>query len=95
MNAVHFQAITALIIVVVLGYLLTDDPYPFGLNVYVFLGTMLGLIFAGIYILVNLACIGYLLARATRRVQLAQARRRAGLRRHRHDPGRCWRSSAA
>ena len=26
---------------------------------YVFLGTMLGLIFAGIYILVNLACIGY------------------------------------
>ncbi len=58
-NAVHFQAITALIIVVVLGYLLTDDPYPFGLNVYVFLGTMLGLIFAGIYILVNLACFGY------------------------------------
>ena len=58
-NAVHFQAITALIIVVVLGFLLTDDPYPFGLNVYVFLGTMLGLIFAAIYILVNLACIGY------------------------------------
>ena len=58
-NAVHFQAITALIIVVVLGFLLTDDPYPFGLNVYVFLGTMLGLIFAGIYILVNLACFGY------------------------------------
>jgi amino acid transporter len=58
-NAVHFQAITALILAVVLGFLLTGDPYPFGLNVYVFLGTMLGLIFAGIYILVNLACIGY------------------------------------
>jgi amino acid transporter len=58
-NAVHFQAITALIVVVVLGFLLTDDPYPFGLNVYVFLGTMLGLIFAGIYILVNIACFGY------------------------------------
>jgi amino acid transporter len=58
-NAIHFQAITALIIAVVLGFLLADDPYPFGLNVYVFLGTMLGLIFAGIYILVNLACIGY------------------------------------
>jgi amino acid transporter len=58
-NAVHFQAITALIIVVVLGYLLTNEPYAYGLNVYVFLGTMLGLIFAGIYILVNLACIGY------------------------------------
>ena len=60
-NAVHFQAITALIIAVVLGFVLADDPYPFGLNVYVFLGTMLGLIFAGIYIAVNLACIGYFL----------------------------------
>jgi amino acid transporter len=58
-NAVHFQAITALIIAVVLGFVLTNDPYAFGLNVYVFLGTMLGLIFAGIYILVNVACIGY------------------------------------
>ena len=58
-NAVHFQAITGLIIVVVLGFLLAEDPYPFGLNVYVFLGTMLGLIFSGIYIAVNLACIGY------------------------------------
>ena len=60
-NAVHFQAITALIIAVALGFLLGGDPYPFGLNVYVFLGTMLGLIFAGIYILVNIACIGYFL----------------------------------
>ena len=66
-NAVHFQAITALIIAVVLGFVLANDPYPTpeggasfgGLNVYVFLGTMLGLIFAGIYILVNAACIGY------------------------------------
>jgi amino acid transporter len=58
-NAVHFQAITAIVIAVVLGFLLANDPYPFGLNVYVFLGTMLGLLFAGIYILVNLACIGY------------------------------------
>ena len=58
-NAIHFQAITALIIAVALGFLLTNDPYPAGLNVYVFLGTMLGLLFAGIYILVNVACIGY------------------------------------
>ena len=58
-NAVHFQAVTAIVIAVVLGLILANDPYPFGLNVYVFLGTMLGLIFAGIYILVNLACIGY------------------------------------
>jgi amino acid transporter len=66
-NAVHFQAISGLIIAVVLGLILANDPFPTpegagsfgGLNVYVFLGTMLGLIFAGIYILVNLACIGY------------------------------------
>jgi amino acid transporter len=66
-NAVHFQAITAIVIAVVLGLVLANDPFPTpegaasfgGLNVYVFLGTMLGLIFAGIYILVNLACIGY------------------------------------
>jgi amino acid transporter len=68
-NAVHFQAVTAIVIAVVLGIVLANDPYPTadgaaslgGLNVYVFLGTMLGLIFAGIYILVNLACIGYFL----------------------------------
>ena len=60
-NAVHFQAVTALIIAVLLGFLLGADPYPFGLNVYVFLGTMLGLIFAGIYILVNIACMGFYL----------------------------------
>jgi amino acid transporter len=66
-NAVHFQAVTALVIAVVLGLVLANDPYPTpegagslgGLNVYVFLGTMLGLIFAAIYMLVNLACIGY------------------------------------
>jgi amino acid transporter len=60
-NAVHFQAITGLIIAVALGLLLGDDPFPFGLSVYVFLGTMLGLIFAGIYIAVNIACIGFFL----------------------------------
>lgn len=58
-NAVHFQAITAIVIAVVLGFVLGTDLYPAGLNVYAFLGTMLGLIFAGIYILVNVACIGY------------------------------------
>ena len=66
-NAVHFQAISAIVIAVVLGLILANDPFATpegassfgGLNVYVFLGTMLGLIFAGIYILVNIACIGY------------------------------------
>jgi len=49
----------------VLGFVLANDPFEgagFGpLNVYVFLGTMLGLVFAGIYIAVNLACIGFFL----------------------------------
>lgn len=66
-NAVHFQAISALIIAAVLGLVLANDPFPTpegaaslgGLNVYVFLGTMLGLIFVFMYICVNLACIGY------------------------------------
>jgi amino acid transporter len=66
-NAVHFQAISAIVIAVILGLVLANDPFPTpegaasfgGLNVYVFLGTMLGLIFVFIYICVNLACIGY------------------------------------
>ena len=66
-TAVHFQAISALIIAVVLGLILANDPFPTpegassfgGLNVYVFLGTMLGLLFVFMYICVNLACIGY------------------------------------
>jgi amino acid transporter len=68
-NAVHFQAIFAIVVAVVLGFILANDPFPTpegsgsfgGLNVYVFLGTMLGLIFVFIYICVNLACIGYFL----------------------------------
>ena len=77
MNAVHFQAITAIIIAVVLGVILANDPFPTpegsgsfgGLNVYVFLGTMLGLIFVFIYICVNLACIGYFWRERRDRVQ--------------------------
>jgi amino acid transporter len=62
-NAVHFQVVTALIIAIALGFILAEDPIPGGgpLNVYVWLGTMIGLLFAGIYIAVNVACIGYYL----------------------------------
>ena len=62
-NAVHFQAVFALVIAVALGFVLADDPFPGSgpLNVYVWLGTMIGLLFALIYIAVNLACIGYYL----------------------------------
>ena len=60
-NAVHAQIVLGLIIAVGLGLLLTEDPYPRGLNVYVFLGYTLGLLFAGMYIAVNLAVIGFYL----------------------------------
>jgi amino acid transporter len=42
---------------------LANDPFEgaAGLNVYVWLGTLVGLLFAGMYIAVNLACIGYFL----------------------------------
>lgn len=60
-NAVHFQAILGIIVAIGLGLVLTNDPFEgaAGLNVYVWLGTLVGLLFAGMYIAVNLACIGY------------------------------------
>jgi amino acid transporter len=60
-NAVHVQMILGIVVVLALGFLLTTDPYPAGLNVYVFLGTLLGLLFVGMYMAVNFACIGYFL----------------------------------
>jgi len=62
-NAVHFQAAIGLVIALALGFVLADDPFPASgpLNVYVWLGTMIGLLFALMYIAVNLACIGYYL----------------------------------
>jgi amino acid transporter len=60
-NAVHAQMLLGIAIVLILGFVLSTEVYPAGLNVYVFLGTMLGLLFAGMYMAVNLACIGYFL----------------------------------
>ena len=62
-NAVHFQVVTGLLIVIALGFILANDPIEGAgpLNVYVWLGTMITLLFAGIYIAVNVACIGYFL----------------------------------
>src|SRR4030095_13029619 len=62
-NAVPFQAAFAVIIALALGFVLADDPFPGSgpLNVYVWLGTMIGLLFAFMYIAVNLACIGFYL----------------------------------
>jgi amino acid transporter len=62
-NAIHFQAILAIVVAVAGGLILADDPFPGvgPINIYVFIGTMLGLLFAGMYIAVNLAVIGFYL----------------------------------
>jgi amino acid transporter len=62
-NAIHFQALLAIVVAVVGGLVLVDDPYPGSgpINIYVFIGTMLGLLFASMYIAVNLAVIGFYL----------------------------------
>ena len=62
-NAIHFQALVAIVVAVAGGLYLADDPYK-GLgpiNIYVFIGTMLGVLFAGMYIAVNVAVIGFYL----------------------------------
>ena len=60
-NAVHFQVLIAIVVAVAGGLILPDDPYPGSgpINIYVFIGTMLGLLFAGMYMAVNLAVIGF------------------------------------
>jgi amino acid transporter len=62
-NAVHFQVVLAIVVAVAGGLILADDPYPGSgpINIYVFIGTMLGLLFAGMYMAVNLAVIGFYL----------------------------------
>jgi amino acid transporter len=60
-NAVHFQVLVAIVVAVAGGLILADDPYPGSgpINIYVFIGTMLGLLFAGMYMAVNVAVIGF------------------------------------
>src|SRR5205823_13902306 len=62
-NAIHFQAIVAIIVAVAGGLILANDPFESlgPINISVFIGTMLGLLFAGMYIAVNLAVIGFYL----------------------------------
>lgn len=62
-NAVHAQAVLAIVVAVAGGLILANDPFE-GLgpiNIYVFIGTLLGLLFAGMYIAVNAAVIGFYL----------------------------------
>lgn len=60
-NAVHAQAILGIVVAIGLGLVLGDSIYPAPLMVYVFIGYSLGLLFAGMYIAVNIATIGFYL----------------------------------
>ena len=62
-NAVHFLVLLAIVVAVAGGLILADDPYPGSgpINIYVFIGTMLGLLFAGMYMAVNVAVVGFYL----------------------------------
>ena len=58
-NAVHAQAILGIVVAIVLGLLMRDHDYGPALGAYVFIGYALGLLFAGMYIAVNVAAIGF------------------------------------
>jgi len=60
-NAVHLQAIVGVVVVLALGIALTNDDFGGPLATYVFIGYALGLLFAGMYMAVNIATIGYYL----------------------------------
>jgi len=62
-NAVHFQVLLAIVVAVGGGLYLVNDPYEASgpINIYVFIGTMLGVLFASMYIAVNVAVIGFYL----------------------------------
>ena len=76
--------------------MLADDPFPGSgpLNVYVWLGTMIGLLFALMYIAVNLACIGFYLREGRSEFNVLKHIVVPDPGRHRDDPGRARRRSA-
>ena len=61
MNAVHFQGILGIGLAVILGLLFQSQGQPYGgpLTTYVWIGYALGLLFAAMYVAVNLAVIGF------------------------------------
>ena len=61
MNAVHFQGILGIGLAVGLGLLFQGQGQPYGgpLTTYVWIGYSLGLLFAGMYVAVNVAVIGF------------------------------------
>jgi amino acid transporter len=60
-NAVHFQGAFAIVLAVLLGLLFSGVSTGGPLTTYVFIGYGLGLLFAGMYIAVNVAVIGFYL----------------------------------
>jgi amino acid transporter len=60
-NAVHFQGILGIVLAIGLGLLFSDVAIGGPLATYVFIGYGLGLLFAGMYIAVNIAVIGFYL----------------------------------
>lgn len=60
-NAVHLQGILAIVLAVALGLVFAGTDFGGPLATYIFIGYALGLLFAGMYIAVNVAAIGYYL----------------------------------
>ena len=61
MNAVHFQGILGIGLAVILGLVFQGQPLGGPLTTYVWIGYALGLLFAGMYVAVNIAVIGFYL----------------------------------
>jgi amino acid transporter len=58
-NAVHLQGILGIVLAVALGLIFKDVTTGGPLTTYIFIGYALGLLFAGMYIAVNIASLGY------------------------------------
>jgi amino acid transporter len=58
-NAVHIQGVLGIVLAVGLGLLFTGQANGGPLTTYIWIGYALGLLFAGMYIAVNVATIGY------------------------------------
>jgi amino acid transporter len=60
-NAVHLQGILGIVLAVALGLIFAGTDFGGPLTTYIFIGYALGLLFAGMYIAVNFAALGYYL----------------------------------
>jgi len=58
-NAVHVQGVLGIVLAIALGVLFKDITTGGPLTTYIFIGYALGLLFAGMYIAVNIASLGY------------------------------------